>query len=141
MLTKGREYTGIEPGVQPGAETQRRPDDGTGEVFTYYRRLGRVQRFIESHLSEDLSLFEVAKVAGLSPKYFSVFFRQHTGVCFRDWVAMIRVERAKSLFEEKNRPIARVAHSVGFNDVRTFQRSFKKVTGMTPRAYKKSVAP
>jgi len=111
------------------------------ESYDYYRRLGRVRDFVESHLTENLSLDEVAKVAGLSPKYFSAFFRRHTGTCFRDWLAEIRVERAQTLLSQKNHAVARVTFMVGFKDIRTFQRAFKKVTGTTPLAYKKSVAP
>lgn len=110
-------------------------------AFDYYERLGRVRKHVESNLAEDLSILEISKVAGLSPKYFSAFFRQHTGTCFRDWLALIRVEQARRLLREKNHGVTRLAYSVGFRDVRTFQRAFKKVTGMTPRAYKKTVAP
>jgi len=110
-------------------------------AFEYYGRLARVQRFVEANLQEDLSLTAASRIAGLSPKYFSAFFKQHTGLCFRDWVTDVRIQQAKALLMEKNRALARVAAAVGFKDTRTFQRAFKRVTGMTPIGFKKSVAP
>lgn len=109
-------------------------------AFKYYEPLARVRQFAHTNLAE-LSLVTAAKVARLSPKYFSSFFKQHTGMGFRDWVTHLRVQRAKALLTERNRPVTRVALEVGFKDTRTFQRAFKKVTGMTPIAFKKSVAP
>ena len=111
------------------------------DAFQYYERLGRVREFGQANLSQELPIQEVAKIAGLSPKYFTAFFRQHTGTCFRDWLASIRIDRARALLSERTRPVTEVAFLVGFRDVRTFQRTFKKLTGMTPRAFKKSVAP
>ena len=111
------------------------------EAFEYYTPLARVRRFVEGNLDEDLSLTEASRIARLSPKYFSAFFKRHTGIHFRDWVTEVRIQRAKTLLAEKNRAIVQVAFAVGFKDVRTFQRSFKKVTGMTPIAFKRSVAP
>jgi two-component system response regulator YesN len=110
-------------------------------AFKYYDRLARVRAFVEANLEEELSLTKVSQIADLSPKYFSAFFRQHTGVRFGDWITGVRIGRARTLLTERNRSVTRVALAVGFKDVRTFQRAFKKVTGMTPRAFKKTVAP
>jgi len=111
------------------------------EAFDYYAPLARVRQFVQQNLEKDLSLAATSKIAKLSPKYFSAFFKQHTGLGFRDWITTLRVQRAKVLLKERNRPVTRVALAVGFRDTRTFQRAFKRVTGMTPIAYKKSVAP
>ncbi len=110
-------------------------------AFEYYSRLCRVKEYVEQHLSDDLSLKLAASIAGVEKKYFSTFFHVKTGVCYRDWVASVRVQRAMQMFETTNHLVIRVCSFVGFRDLRTFQRAFRKQTGMTPLEYKKSVRP
>jgi len=148
---KIKELTEIRPIKRPQKPTPIRPEEelaasgattpSVEEAFDYYAPLARVREFVDANLDEDLSLTQASRVARLSPKYFSAYFKLRTGIRFRDWIAHVRIERAKSLLAEKNRAVTRVALAVGFKDVRTFQRAFKKVTGMTPRAFKKAVAP
>ncbi len=110
-------------------------------AFRYYRRLARVERYAEEHPDEALPVKEAARIAGLSCKYFSAFFHTKVGVRYRDWSAHCHVERAKGLMTRRNCSITEVAWRSGFNDLRTFERTFKKHTGQTPRAFKKSVRP
>jgi two-component system response regulator YesN len=110
-------------------------------VFAYVKRLQRVREYVEGHLTEPLPVKKVAAVAGLETKYFSTFFRRHTGVCYRDWLAWMRVQRAAELIEASNHKLTRLAFIVGFRSVRTFERAFKRHNGMTPQEYKSSVRP
>ena len=52
-----------------------------------------------------------------------------------------RISPAKEFIRCEDRPISLVAEATGFSDLRTFERAFKKCTGMTPSEYKKSVRP
>ncbi|HEX4965314.1 MAG TPA: AraC family transcriptional regulator [Thermoanaerobaculia bacterium] len=110
-------------------------------IFSYYLPLQRVQEYVEKNLSEPIPLREAARAAGLEEKYFSAFFHRKTGVCFRDWLAGRRVERAIAILKGHDDTITHVAASVGFQDLRTFERAFKRLTGVTPREFKRSVAP
>ena len=110
-------------------------------AFSYYSRLAKVKQYVEDNLVGDLSLSNVAEVAGMERRYFSRFFREKTGVRFSAWVASLRVRQAMELMRSANRSITRVAYSVGFRDVRTFERAFKRGTRMTPSAFRKSVRP
>ena len=111
------------------------------QSFRYYRRLARVKRFVEENLDDSITLARAARVAGLERTYFSAFFRSKTGVGFREWLNELRVARAQELMTEVNYSITEVAFTVGFQDLRTFERAFKRTTGRTPREYKKSVRP
>ena len=110
-------------------------------IFSYYLPLQRVREFVDRNLSEPISLRTAARAAGLEEKYFSAFFHRKTGVCFRDWLAGRRVERAIEILKQRDDTITSVAASVGFQDLRTFERAFKRLTGITPRELKRSVAP
>ncbi|MFQ5528317.1 MAG: helix-turn-helix domain-containing protein [Thermoanaerobaculia bacterium] len=106
-------------------------------AFRYFDRLKRVERFVQVHYSEDISRKTVAEVAALEEKYFSTFFRRKTGVRFRDWLTLVRVSRAMALLRSRDHSISIVASKAGFQTLRTFERAFKRCTGITPRGYKK----
>ena len=110
-------------------------------VFAYYPRLRKVKEHVDRHLGDDLSLAAAARIAGLEEKYFSSFFHEKTGMCFRDWIARTRVDQAAEMFSSQDYTITYTALAVGFRDLRTFERAFKRWRGMTPRAYKRSVQP
>jgi AraC-like DNA-binding protein len=116
-------------------------EDFERRIFSYYLPLQRVREYVEKNLSEPISLRVAASAAGLEEKYFSAFFHRKTGICFRDWLAGRRVDRAIEILTQHDDTITSVAASVGFQDLRTFERSFKRLTGLTPREFKRSVAP
>ncbi|MFY9819865.1 MAG: AraC family transcriptional regulator [Thermoanaerobaculia bacterium] len=116
-------------------------EDFERRIFSYYPPLQRAREYVEKNLSQPISLRAAASAAGLEEKYFSAFFHRKTGICFRDWLAGRRVNRAIEILGQHDDTITSVAESVGFQDLRTFERSFKRLTGLTPREFKRSVAP
>lgn len=110
-------------------------------AFEYYSRLARVEDYVRQNYSERISLADAAEIAALEAKYFSTFFHNKTGVCFKDWLSYVRVSRAMQLIRSGNSSITAVAFDVGFQNLRTFERAFKRCTGETPQAYKNAVRP
>jgi len=111
------------------------------EAFSYYRRLKIVRQFVLDHYSESISLEDAARVAAMERTSFSTFFHRTSGVCFRDWLAAIRVANAIELMAGRNITVREAGRKVGFPNVRTFERVFLRVTGSTPIQFKKSVRP
>ncbi len=109
--------------------------------FEYYRRLRRVREFVEQSYTEPISLGIAAQVAGMEKKAFSRFFREKAGIPFSQWLSRIRVEEAKKLLQTKNYSVTEVAFAVGYQDLTTFERAFKRLTRITPRDFKRSVRP
>ena len=110
-------------------------------AFSYYPRLRRVEQYVYQNYCENISLKTAARFAGLEEKYFSAYFHAKTGVCFKDWLTHVRVTRAIELMKDHDESITAVAFTVGFQDLRTFERVFKRSTGLTPRAFKRSARP
>ncbi len=110
-------------------------------AFTYYPRLRKIKEHADQHLADDMSLGTAARIAGLEEKYFSTYFREKTGICYKDWITRARVEWAAEMMNTQDQLITGIAFAVGFRDLRTFERAFKKWMGTTPRKYKKSVQP
>lgn len=109
--------------------------------FRYYERLNRVRMYAELRYSSDISLADAARVAGLEPTSFSRYFHQKTGLCFRDWMAQVRVEHAQELLRASDLSISETAARVGYHSLRTFERHFRRCVGCAPSAFKASVRP
>jgi transcriptional regulator GlxA family with amidase domain len=111
------------------------------DAFDYYPQLQRVKLFVEANLWRPLTRREVAEVAGHDERYFSCFFHEKTGMRFRDWLSSLRIEGAKRMMRSRTHTISEVAFEVGFRDLRTFERAFKRRTSQTPREYRRSAEP
>lgn len=90
--------------------------------------------YIQEHIEGKLTLSEVAARFGYNDRYFSGFFRKHFGCGFNEYVNMLRVQHAASLFENGGTFLAAALES-GFESQRTFNRVFKKIYGKTPTEY------
>jgi AraC family transcriptional regulator len=96
-----------------------------------------VIEYIHDHLDAELSLDHLAAVAHVSPYHFARLFKHSTGLPPHQYVIARRVERAKELLREPDRPaLAEVATEVGFSDQSHFTRHFKRLVGVTPRQFR-----
>jgi transcriptional regulator GlxA family with amidase domain len=112
-----------------------------GKVFDDHPRLKRLCKYVEQNCSEHIPLERAAGIAALEKSYFSSYFRAKVGITFTDWLRHVRVKKAMELLKAKDFSITEVAYEVGFRDLRTFERAFKKYALTTPREFKKSVLP
>jgi len=112
-----------------------------GEVFDYYPRLNRLREYVEKSYTERIPLEKAASIAALESSYFSTYFRAKVGITFTGWLRQVRVKKAMELMRARDFSITEVAYEVGFRDLRTFERAFKKYALKTPREFKKSVLP
>ena len=101
-------------------------------------RLQRIAQYIEAHLSEELSLEDLAAEVCLSPFHFARAFKAATGTAPHRYLTDRRIERAKSLIAEGRLSLAEIAHVCGFSSQAHFTRWFKRIVGTTPGAYRKN---
>lgn len=98
----------------------------------------RAKRFIADNFSNpELSLKTVADYVGLNEKYFTTKFTQKTGSTFRDYLTRLRVEKAKNLLRITDLKVYEICESIGYHNVEHFNRMFKRLTGISPGAYRK----
>jgi AraC family transcriptional regulator len=102
-------------------------------------KLQQVVDYIHAHLDRDLSLKELAAIVQMSAHYFSQLFKQSTGITPHQYVIRCRIERAKELLMQGKLTIADVAKVVGFVDQSHFHRHFKRLVGITPKAFLQQV--
>lgn len=102
-----------------------------------HKMIEQAKEWIRKHLSEDLSLINLANFLNMSPKYLSSRFKQATGETFAEFSTQLRFERAKELLADSTLKILDVANKVGFTDTNYFSMAFKKYVGITPTEYRK----
>lgn len=91
--------------------------------------------YIKNHLSEQMTLQEMAQRTAMSKSSFCENFRKATGETFHHYLNRERVEAAATLIRAGN-PICKVAMELGYSDLSTFYRNFKKYFGVSPSEYK-----
>jgi AraC family transcriptional regulator len=103
------------------------------------RQIRRVLEYIETHLTRELGLVELAAIAELSPHYFGEAFRISTGRSPHRYVMERRVECARALLWIADRPIRDIAYAAGFSSQSHFTANFRRVTGLTPGRFRRSL--
>jgi AraC family transcriptional regulator len=102
-------------------------------------RLKRVLDYIADNLAEDLSLSQLATVAGMSPHYFSVLFRQSMGRAPHSYVLLQRIKRAKQQLRDPERSVIQTGLEAGFQSPSHFARVFRKLVGASPSRFRADI--
>jgi len=95
--------------------------------------------YIEEHINEQIPLATLAALAGLSSYYFCRAFKHSMGMPPHRYHTHRRLERAKSLLANASTSVTEVGLFVGFNETSSFTAAFRKATGLTPTAYRRSL--
>jgi AraC family transcriptional regulator len=101
-------------------------------------RLKRVTDYIEAHISEAISLPDMAAAAGLSRTHFTAQFRIATGCRPHDFLLLQRIEAAKRLLVESSSELLDIALMVGFQAQAHFSTVFKRFVGETPGRWRRT---
>jgi AraC-like DNA-binding protein len=103
----------------------------------YIARLNAVFVYIDKHISEKLTLKDVAEIAHFSPSHFERIFKEYTNYSFYQYLKRIRIKKAETLLLTPELSITAVALDVGFESITAFNKTFKEIMHCTPSAYKK----
>ena len=98
----------------------------------------QIMEYLAAHYQQPLMLETVAAHFGISPSHLSRTFGAKLGCGYLDYIHQLRVEHAQEMLSGTDRKISDIAFACGFSDQRSFNRVFKKVTGVTPREYRTS---
>ncbi len=98
--------------------------------------LEKMETYIRLHLSDTLSIEELASVAGLSTTHLSRLFKKKHGMTIVDYITEQRMQLAVQLLADPVMPVSTAALRCGFNNYSYFTKAFKKYTGKTPREFR-----
>ena len=102
-----------------------------------HNRITQTIYYISEHLSDALSVTELAQRCHINADYFSRLFKQQTGLRPIEYIQQKRIERARILLTTTNHSLQSVADMVGLPNISYFNKLFLKLTKKTPREYKK----
>jgi AraC-like DNA-binding protein len=97
------------------------------------------KKFVQSHFEEPVTLAQVAEHVHVSPFYFCKLFKKATGMTLTEYVARIRVEKAKTLLVDPSLRISEVVFAAGFGSIPRFNSVFKRYVGMPPTEYRETL--
>lgn len=121
--------------------------DGLCKFFTEQRSTYKnhivfsVQKYIQQHIRERLTLNEVSSAFGISPNYLSTLFKKYSPLGFNDYVSYTKIKCAKELLQENHLKIYEIADQLGYENAFYFSKVFKKIEGCSPREYLHHLPP
>lgn len=95
-----------------------------------------IQEWIDQHYAEDFSLAWLAEEKAMSPRTLIRRFKSATGESPLAYLQTVRIEMAKRLLETSKQTIAEITQNVGYEDVSSFSKMFKRKVGLSPREYR-----
>ncbi len=93
--------------------------------------------YIRNNFQTDLGVEQTAEQVGLSVSYFSLLFKQKTGLTFLDYLTNVRMEYACLFLQNTDLKTYEIAEKVGYTDQRYFSQVFKRKMKKTPSEYRK----
>ena len=103
------------------------------------RMIDNVLSEIREHYMEDISLTSLSAKYNISMGHLSTLIKEQLSVNFSDYIASLRIQRAKELLRDDSLSIQEISEIVGYNDYFYFTKVFKKVEGISPSKYRKSI--
>lgn len=103
--------------------------------------INEVQNFVLAHLSEELSVPVLARVAQMSARNFARVFKQETGGTPADFVEAARIDAARRRIEDSRVPLKTVAAECGFGNIDGMRRAFNRRLGINPVEYRHRFRP
>jgi len=94
-----------------------------------------VTSYLQQHYNEEITRDAMAALAGFHPRVFSGLFKQETGIGFADYLAGIRIRKAKEQLLLTHDNLDEIARNVGYSNGLYLSRKFKQATGFSPKAY------
>jgi transcriptional regulator GlxA family with amidase domain len=122
--------TGHQDGQLPYAAMVRREDPNDAAIV-------RAQGWIADNYASENPVAAMAERSGLQPRTFGRRFRAATGRRPIEYVHEVRIDEARRILESSVLAVDEVGYSVGYQDPTFFRRLFKRMTGLTPAAYRR----
>jgi transcriptional regulator GlxA family with amidase domain len=95
-----------------------------------------VQEYIEQHITERISVDQLANMTVMGRRSFERRFKQATNNSVLEYIHRVKIEAAKRSFETSRKNINEVMYDIGYTDTKAFRAMFKKLTGLTPIEYR-----
>lgn len=102
-------------------------------------RVKEIETYVSCNYNRELPLSKIASIAGMNETSFCSFWKRETGKTYKSYLIEYRINVAKYLLSLPDKRICEICYECGFGDIPHFCRSFKKLTGISPRQYRLSL--
>ena len=126
----------VDIGRLHGALKHPSADASNSRQKDYLDKFLYITNYINEHFAEDLSLEQIADLAGFSKYHFTRLFKQYTDTSFYKYLNQKRIDYAKTLLLDPNLPVLDVALQCGFSSLSAFLRMFKQLNMCTPTEFR-----
>lgn len=106
-------------------------------LFSNINELEQVRIFLKHNIGQRVTLDELAKISGISKYYLITLFNQTFGMSPIHYHQLMRIEKAREMIQFTDEPLKRIAELIGFPDIHSFSKAFKKIEGVNPSFYRK----
>lgn len=96
-----------------------------------------VIHYIQENYSKSITLKELANLIYMNPSYFSRYFKRYNGLSPMDYLAHIRIRHAVNALITSTDAVVDISYACGFNSITSFNRTFKRIEGISPTTYRK----
>lgn len=102
-------------------------------------KIHQIKQFIYDNSQKDISLDILAQRVDLSPIYISKMFKEKLGINYIDFLTDCRIEKAKKLLSNSESSLKEITFEIGYHDPNYFSKVFKKMCGVSPKDYRKTM--
>jgi Response regulator containing CheY-like receiver domain and AraC-type DNA-binding domain len=117
-------------------ESASEQDNKDDEIDMQNNTVAKVEQYIRQNYCQDIKLENLAHMFYISKEHISRTFKKQYNINLFDYIANLRIEKAKELLQKTQMSIEEVAANSGFSNGNYFSKSFRKVTGVAPSEYK-----
>ena len=118
-----------------GHANSNKNDKSDSEIYVDF-----CKNYIKTNLHKQISIKEIVDALGISSAYLLKIFKLKTGLSPKQYMTALRINSARKLLTETNLTITQVANSLGFDDVLSFSRFFRKKEGISPKEYRSFIS-
>lgn len=104
----------------------------------YLTKVQTAMLYIQNNFRNEITLDDIARIAGVTPSYMSSIFLKDCGMNFKTYLNTIRHEYAKKLLTYSDMTVTDICFESGFNDYANFERNFKANFNVSPREYRRN---
>lgn len=130
----------VRQGVAPGSFPSGMAPEDAAVSPELHRLYSSLREYLERNLQSDFTAAQLAAAVGLSLRQLNAFLQKHSSCTAREFINDFRIQKATLLLLSSDKSITEIAGLSGFKTVHYFSRAFKKASGLSPQAFRASVA-